>query len=259
MACASAADPLSPTAASADFSVPPQFDLWWRMTESCSGRSGDLGKIHWQVAPGAYLSIAGTDTVVAEWTAAGNRIVVTQDAMRDPAVVRHEMLHALLGVTTHPAAAFRDSCGGYVNCVDSCAREVGAMRPADQMAPRMSATLLRVTQQIAPAQVSLSSGTQGWFALILEVTNPMPYAVWARLKPEDGNPGAAATFGYATARGANYSYVAGDSVSFGAGETKRVVFDLTAQSTFAANGKSTEIRAFFNSNMAPSITVGIVQ
>ena len=235
----------------------PQYALWWDLAQSCSGLRRDMSEIRWLTDPSSSRRTieGGADTVVGEWYAGTSSIVLTREFLSDPGVVRHEMLHALLRDAGHPGRVFRDGCAGYVVCAGSCGRSVGAVPDAPADAPRMPVDSLTVRQTLAPARITLRDG-DAWFALVVEATNPRPYPVWVRLQPFPGRPGVARTFGYATSETSHQSELPRDSISFGAGETKRYVFDLTVKQ-YLAESRTPVIRGFFNSAMLPELVLPI--
>jgi hypothetical protein len=105
----------------------PQFALWWRMTEACSGLRGSLADVRWYVQPGLEtLQIPGdAGRYGGYWWADGNRVLLTERAVTDGWLVRHEMLHALVGRAGHPREQFGDRCGGIVTCTGECQRDAG--------------------------------------------------------------------------------------------------------------------------------------
>lgn len=246
-----------PEIGATEFEPLPQYALWWDMAQSCSGLRRDMAEIRWLTDPSSSRRTidGGTDTVVGEWYAGSSSIVLTREYLSDPGVVRHEMLHALLHDAGHPAPVFRDGCSGYVVCEGSCARSAGPLPPAPPLAPRVPVESLTIRQSIAPAKVRLTNG-DAWFALVVEATNARSHPVWVRLRPFAGRPGVAATFGYATAETSHQNEIAGDSVSFAAGETKRYVFDLTVKQ-YLAESRSPVIRGFFNAVTLPELPIQI--
>ena len=251
LACTRVTEPL-PEIGATVITPLPQYALWWSLAETCSGLKRDFSEIRWLSDPSsAVRTQAGSaDTVVGEWFDATSSIVLARDYLANAAVVRHEMLHALLRSSGHPAVPFRDGCAGYVVCDGACARSVGALTGAGAGAPRLPVDSLIVTQRLFPERISFVRDKEGWFALVVEVSNPKPYPVWARLRAFPGRPNVSATFGYATAAGSQQSEVTGDSMSFAARETKRMVFDLSARQYLAAYGSPT-IRGFFNATQLP--------
>ncbi|MDB4915450.1 MAG: hypothetical protein JWM95_3094 [Gemmatimonadetes bacterium] len=247
-ACASTAVAPLPEE-SRQFTPPPQYALWWKMAEACSGRQRDFNSVKWyrhaDFVPTAPST--GDGAVQGEYFYGLNSVVITDNSINNPMVVRHEMLHALIDQKGHPAAEFRDSCGGLVTCFDACERAVGKIPVASVDAEVIDVTKLAVSQSVAPQNISMSMDG-GYFALIVQVTNPLDHAVWVRLKPQPTDPKRAATFGYATVMGAQYDNVDGDLVSFGPGETKRVVYDLTVNDIPQQDGQRS-VRAFYNATM----------
>ncbi|MEO7457355.1 MAG: hypothetical protein ABIY52_13915 [Gemmatimonadaceae bacterium] len=207
-----------------------------------------MAEIRWLTDPSsARRTVEGSaDTVVGEWYSGTSSIVLTREYLNDPGVVRHEMLHALLRNAGHPAATFRDACGGYVVCGGSCAGAVGATPASTVTARKVEVDSLAVTQ-------SIRSGL-GWFALVVEARNARSYPVWVRLQPFPGRTDVAATFGYASGQNSHQNEITGDSMSFAPGETKRFVFDLMADQYVVDNG-SRKIRGFFNAVKLPELIV----
>ena len=248
-----------PEIGATEFTPPAQYALWWEMAQACSGLRRDMREVHWLTDPSSNRrTLEGTaDTVVGEWYSGTSSIVLTREYINDPGVVRHEMLHALIRDPGHPAAVFRDGCSGYVVCGGSCGRAVGAIPPAPADARRVPVESLMVRQALLPATITLADD-DAWFALVVTVTNARPYPVWARLSPFPGRPGIAATFGYATAMGSHQNEINGDSLSIGAGETKRYVFDLKVRQ-YLAEGGSPAIRGFFNSAVLPELALAIAR
>jgi hypothetical protein len=154
------------------FAAPPGYELWWRMTEACAARQGKLEAVSWYVMPRGVAATTPTgEAVDGYWQDPGNRIVLASWAQFDGPVVRHEMLHALLGaVPGHPQDYFRLRCGGIVACGDECFEGV----TTDSANPNSYTVLppdsLEVSATITPATPS-SSLYDGQFALIVSVTN----------------------------------------------------------------------------------------
>jgi len=86
--------------------APLVYQVWWDMTELCSGRTGQLGTVDWYVVPGVAQFEHKGRPVSGYWSSAGNRVVLAERAMTDGGLVRHEMLHALLGHSGHSRDAF---------------------------------------------------------------------------------------------------------------------------------------------------------
>lgn len=87
--------------------APPVYQEWWARTEACSGLQGDLGKIEWFVIPGESFECP-SGQCAGRWQ--GNRIYLSETWEMNELVVRHEMLHALLGRPGHPDPPFGNGC-----------------------------------------------------------------------------------------------------------------------------------------------------
>ena len=157
---------------------PARFALWWRMTESCSGRQGDLRAVRWYVVPNATSIDVDGQQVHGETI--GNRIVLADSHRLDGPLVRHEMLHALLGVGGHPRDAFLVACNDVVACEGACETEAGGrpapLEGATELAPRDLVTRVDVVPR--PPAASQDSGA---VAVIVSITNPRATPVWVRI------------------------------------------------------------------------------
>jgi hypothetical protein len=97
------------------------------MMEQCSGRSGALQDIVWYQVPGTSTVMVNGQSAEGYWNAAERRMVVASTAVLDGGTIRHEMLHALLGVHGHPRSQFLGTCAGLVTCADNCVADAGLM------------------------------------------------------------------------------------------------------------------------------------
>ena len=266
-ACSSATSPVEPRATdisasplSLRYAQPAQYSMWWQMAKECSGLSRDVSGVQFYAVEASELNTSDdtTATTAGEWFSSSNSIAILKSETNNAAVVRHEMLHALIVAGGHPADKFRDSCSGFVNCEAACAQQVGAQPVAPATAEHVELSDIALTQRVYPAQINMSADPEGWFALVIEVHNPHAYPVWVNLKPFPGRSDIAATFGYAAGTTTHQSYVNGESLSLMAGETKRVVYDLKAKDYMAETG-SREIHAFFNSQQLPVVTLNVAE
>lgn len=233
------------------FTPPPVYARWWALTSACAGRAADAGPVTWYVVPGAAtVPTGGRD--VAGFASPQERLVVLAGRYQEAGeVVRHEMLHLLLGAgardaPAHPPAYFQDRCAGVVECPAVGCADEGAPPPtvpADAPTVALSALDLRVDVTPAPASAAVLALTGGaaadpWLTVVVRVTNPSAGPVWVPLEPSDGQ-GASATevggFGYEIARadgsGAFESVwlaVPRGRVGFAAGQTHQYVFDVNA-------------------------------
>lgn len=140
---------------------PPQFRVWWEVLESCSGRRGRFDDVGWFQAP--EISIRGGSAFGA-WFPAGNRIALLSGGF-DGAIVRHEMLHAILRDGSHPKAYFEGRCGDVVACGRDCAGEVIPPNPI-----RLTTADFDVDIEIHPKSPSLTRDN-GRLTFILNVRN----------------------------------------------------------------------------------------
>ncbi len=94
------------------FAMPAAYQSWWARTESCAGRVGHLERIEWYVVPGVESFQTELGPRVGLWShsAEGIRIVIAGRYLNHELVVRHEMLHALLGQGGHPDGYLQSRC-----------------------------------------------------------------------------------------------------------------------------------------------------
>jgi hypothetical protein len=157
------------------FLPPAIYTRWWSMTEACSGASGDLSAVTWLRAPGSVVLLDGR-AVGGYWSSPHNTIVLADEALDDGAVVRHEMLHALIGAAAgaHPRAAFLDACASVVVCGDDCVTDAGpwhAPQPYVVMPP--DSLDLDSEARLLPRE----SDGQRWVTLLVTVRNPRGVAI----------------------------------------------------------------------------------
>ena len=212
-----------------EFLAPPAYQLWWSMTQACSGRSASLSAVRWYVVPGARTVAIDGEQYEGYWSSIGNSIVLAEAAMLDGPLVRHEMLHAVLGDGAHARADFLGRCGGVVECNERCVADAGTLPPLDASVPRVGPDVLEVDVVVSP-QAPSPARNGGYFTMTVTVHNPWPNAVAVRLPPSgDGGPGV--TYQYEFVRGGGAGVFSDraldDGVTrFAAGETKRRVFDF---------------------------------
>ena len=176
-------DPELPSAAVA-FTPPAYYATWWEMTKSCSGRSGSMSGVEWYSVPGP-LFLNG-EAVSAYWSAGSNRIILSGEVIDDGQVVRHEMLHALLGDKGHSRGDFLERCAGYVTCSSQCVADAGPAPVVPATVPRVSPSALEVTMAIEP-NVVRASVNSGYFTVTVRARNPAGNPVFVVL-PGDSDP-----------------------------------------------------------------------
>ncbi|HLE56718.1 MAG TPA: hypothetical protein VJB15_06525, partial [Rhodothermia bacterium] len=148
LGCTSLVDPvLDPRAE--PFQPPPVYARWWSMVESCSGLQGSMSNVSWYQVPGSESVDGNGKDVGGYWAPVSNSIILGGQLVLDGALVRHEMLHALVRqVKAHPREYFLDRCGGVVSCSSGCVADAGP-------APKVDATVARVTSDVLKLHLSI--------------------------------------------------------------------------------------------------------
>jgi hypothetical protein len=244
---------------------PPVFTRWWAMTEACSGLSRDMSAVTWYVATGSpSISAGGQSDLAGYYSGASNRIVLADTAGLDGSVIRHEMLHALLGpsVSGHPRDEFLGHCAGTVECVDACISSAGPPPPPDPAAVTVTPQVLRVAGVLDPAAPTRGVD-DGWFTFTILVTNPRSTPVSVTLAPaSDVGPPVSFSWDATCLRTIqscgnlgemSIDERADDAASatrFAAGETKRFVVDFqigrTGDVSWAIPAGAFAFRGFYN-------------
>lgn len=91
------------------FVPPPVYAEWWAKTEQCSGLRGRFDQIEWYKMPGGSFFVADGTEVYGWWSESG-RIFLAETLLNHEILVRHEMLHALIGRAGHPRELFVEKC-----------------------------------------------------------------------------------------------------------------------------------------------------
>jgi hypothetical protein len=211
--------------------VPPAvYQQWWQLTEQCSGSSGSYADLTWYRVPGVDAIPLGNGTSVnARWDPVENRIILAGDTEFAGDLVRHEMLHALLGTGGHPRNAFIARCGGIVVCTQECITEAGAAPQPDPAAQFVAPSALEIGVQVTPAAPS-SSVNGGNFMMVVTARNTSASPVIALLPPS-GDAGPSGSFGFQII-GASGSSFFGERAEvpevtrFAPFETKPFIFDF---------------------------------
>ena len=79
-----------------------------------------MSRVTWFVVPGHSSFIYGTVQYDGYWWNGVHWIILAGDKVENGMIVRHEMLHELLGRGDHPAEYFQQRCGGVVVCNEAC-------------------------------------------------------------------------------------------------------------------------------------------
>ena len=259
-ACQAPTGPTLPAAAR-PIATPSAYALWWQVTEACSGLSGDLSAVRFYVVPGVNTIADGADQSLGMWYSSGNRIVIAGAHQFDARVVRHEMLHALIGPAAgegHPNEYFVQRCGGVVDCQNVCLTD-GPPPPApDMLAAVLEPKQIQLDLQLLPAAPAASL-YGGWLAVTVLATNPLDQPVWVTIPRSSPGVPDGETFAYALQGSvAGFDYTFADFVYFTPRQTRRYTFDVpVGEGALAANGAYSLSGLFATAQTAPrSFVVG---
>ena len=87
---------------------PAVYQEWWAKTQACSGRTGNFSRISWSTIEG-YSFPCSSGECAGHWRT-NHHIFLAGDWIMDEMVVRHEMLHDLIGRPGHPDPPFGVGC-----------------------------------------------------------------------------------------------------------------------------------------------------
>ena len=92
--------------------VPPgEYVQWWAEVEACSGLHGNIGRVKWYVVKGRDSFWNDGVEVWGLWSQKDHSIYLAEGQMMEAWVVKHEMLHELIGRPGHPYVPFQNPCG----------------------------------------------------------------------------------------------------------------------------------------------------
>ena len=223
--CTRIVDPVLDSGAE-QFERPLVYARWWSMVESCSGIHGSLSDISWYQVPGATVNLDGQD-VSGYWSRGSNSIVLASDEVLGGAIVRHEMLHALVRQPGHSREYFLNRCGGIVSCASACVTDAGQAPQIDASTVHASSNALHLRVTIVPESPS-SSIDGGVFTLIITATNTNPYPIVVDPNPSAGHYGFFYTLLGVSGGISGTGGAVDSSVRFYAsGETKSQYFDFS--------------------------------
>ena len=92
--------------------APAVFREWYARTQECSGLHGAFANLQWFVIPGVSSFRTHDGPAVGMWKKGHGvgSIFLAGNFVDRELVVRHEMLHSLIGRSGHPAELFIDRC-----------------------------------------------------------------------------------------------------------------------------------------------------
>jgi len=168
--------------------------------------------------------------VEAYWESNGNFVVLSDGTRYAGALVRHEMLHALIRNTRHSRAFYLERCAGVVSCGPSCIADAEPITvPATT--PVVPSDSIDVWSTIEPSTPT-SDIDSGFFTVTVWARNHSLHAVVVKLPPS-GDPSPSFSFSYQipASNPVSRSDRAFDPSSyyFLPGETKKRVFDLAVK------------------------------
>jgi hypothetical protein len=101
------------------FTPPAVYTQWWGQVETCAARTADFSRVRWFELPNApYLTYRGVEYDGYWWST--HWILLAGDWEQKALIVRHEMLHDVLGTGHHPAEFFQRRCATVVICDSAC-------------------------------------------------------------------------------------------------------------------------------------------
>lgn len=174
------------------------YERWWRMIEACTKRRAPFSSVTWYRVPYSEFVYDGHPAAGA-WDPSRNVIFVAHDQLENGALVRHEMLHAVLRERGHPQEYFLDACASLVICSVCGPWKPPAgyvVLPPDSLRVASSAKLL-----------DRERDGQRWVALEITVSNDRDRAV---VVAAPGDPVYPRTFAF-TVSGLSSGEVAHDS------------------------------------------------
>jgi hypothetical protein len=226
LACDSETDPRV-TQGAIRIAPPARYALWWRLTQACSGLTGDYASVQWYVVPYTTTIDDQGKQVNAYWISDPDRIILADARKNDGRIVRHEMLHALRHRDGHPRDAFLVGCGGIVACDGECALEAGGYTSPTSSSPELQPSDVGPRVDVLASLPGEVVDSGGAVAVLITVTNPRDEPVWVKLTPRESGDLQFPTFGVVTDYD-NPSNVAGvaadwslaDRLPLGAGERR---------------------------------------
>lgn len=226
VACTNVVEPKLPADAE-QFSPPSIYSKWWQMTQACSGLTGSLAAVTWYQTGQLVHDTQSGDVIAGYWLPESNRIVLATAVMTDGGIVRHEMLHALIGKLGHPRGQFLNNCGGTVDCEEPCVASAGPYPAPPESPIVVPGDSIEITLTVDPRAASKQID-DGRFTITAFARNKSAH--WITVGPAAGSD-VLQTFSI-DVQGANgYTssskrIVDQSQTIFAPHETKRQVFDM---------------------------------
>lgn len=114
LACDSPAAPLAPPALAdaSPLSPPAWYASAYAHMEACSGLHGDFARVRWYHVSGSRVRAPDAGGYAAAVTYPSLHTIILADFYAaDTIVIRHEVMHDLADVTSHPVEWFDGRCG----------------------------------------------------------------------------------------------------------------------------------------------------
>lgn len=95
--------------------VPRSADMekWWQEVQACSGLKGDIDRLKFFVVNDSIILLKGRVYHAGAADVETHSLYFTRGNERSPFVVKHEMLHDLIGHGGHPVIPFATPCNLY--------------------------------------------------------------------------------------------------------------------------------------------------
>lgn len=108
--------PTSPQVPARLEALPPEYAVWWREVEQCSGRVGRLNRVRFWVIPGGAWTDDKYPGLFLYGLTDGDDVYLAEGQERAEWIVKHEMLHVL--DFRHPDSAYPPYPWPFVGCAD---------------------------------------------------------------------------------------------------------------------------------------------
>ena len=208
------------------FSPPAAYELWSTIIEQCSGHRLDRARVRYYSVPTGTLRYDGTRIAgLTVFDFGFVTILLDADFVRGLGdVVRHEMLHAVLGPGYgHPREYFLERCAGIVPCAGDCLVEGGPWPLATEADALLDPSRLALDISVTPSVVSVSRDS-GYVAFTVSARWDGTTAVRVPLRTDGMLRGGAFWYTAEGVGGASVLFNNDTTVSFAPGQTQRFVF-----------------------------------